>query len=233
MHYRCMATQGEFFASVAQIDTWIKDGPLLLPPKDDPVRYSEAPVTYPCYFPKRAPEVAVPASPYAALHTQPSEPPAHSHLDTPTVMPSTSLEDPADPLRRSQRKRQPPDFSKPTFKGKVYTAQAGSHLTKKQRVPIEWVYLGKERVSIPEAKIRRLMQMHDKASVPAQYHESFRRYRQQLRHKRNERVGWWDLSPLEADPDAVAHTATVSVNQSGVVGLAQAQCGRERLREIR
>ncbi len=62
-------------------------------------------------------------------------------------------------------------------------------------MPIEWVYLGKERVSPREAKIRRLADMRDKSNYMPAYRDAFARYRQQQREKRNKRVGWMDLLP--------------------------------------
>jgi hypothetical protein len=93
-------------------------------------------------------------------------------------------------LRRSQRKRKAPDFLKPKFKGKAYAVHNALHYTRKERVPVTWVYLGKERVSQPEVKIRRLVRMKDKSSAAVKYHLTFQRYQQAQRELRNKRLGW-------------------------------------------
>jgi hypothetical protein len=65
----------------------------------------------------------------------------------------------------------------PKFKGKAYCALNAVHYTKKERVPVTWVYGEKERVSRPEVKIRRLLMMKDKSpDAPAAYQLMIRKY---------------------------------------------------------
>jgi hypothetical protein len=200
LHYRCVKTQGEYYATVTQIETWIKDGPLLQKPMDESIQYPAAPVTYPCYFPQRTDGILSPRSP-------PNVPSNATIPNLNNLNEASPLPD-SDPVRRSQRKRKAPDFLKPSFKGKAYMATDGSHVTRKQRVPVEWVYLGKERVSQPEIKIRRLMQMRDKSASTSQHRDTFLRFRQQQRHRRNQRVGWWDLYPSKEAVELQAMTHT-------------------------
>jgi hypothetical protein len=68
-------------------------------------------------------------------------------------------------------------------------------------------YLGKERVSPTDLKVRRLREI-TASTLPTTYSKMFQRYRQHQRDKRNKRVGWWDLVNLEVDglqAMAVAH----------------------------
>jgi hypothetical protein len=74
-----------------------------------------------------------------------------------------------------------------------------THLTRKQRVPTVWVYEGKQRVSQPEVKIRRLLNMKDKSS---EYQDTFKRFKHIQRQHRNKRVGWLDLQAMTTTDDA-------------------------------
>jgi hypothetical protein len=169
LHYRCLKTQAEFYATVSQIVQWIDEGPLLPPPDlDHATPISAAPVTYPTFAP---------------VHTQRNTdtPASHAHDGTPKPITHTdaipslasvdneiegpNLHAPAIELRRSLRKRKAPDFLRPKFKGKAYTALHTSHLPRKERVPITWAYVGKQRVSQPEVKIQRLLKMKDKSDI--------------------------------------------------------------------
>ncbi len=115
-----------------------------------------------------------------------------------TPDPQSSL---APALRRSQRKRKAPDFLKPKFHGKAYFAPTTVHLARKERVPTMWVYLEKERVSQPEIKIRRLMNMKNKSSTAAAYRTMYKKYHIAQRERRNKRIGWSDLF----DPNSPVH----------------------------
>ena len=215
LHYRCLSNQAEFFSSVDQITTWIHEGPLLLQPANEPSRTPAVPVTFPSWSPMihmdSEPDAPLPLMPNS--HT--STPIASSeNLPSPGGTPSNVIgHDPQQPipttLRRSQRKRKAPDFLTPKFKGKAYCAQDAVHYTKKERVPVTWVYLGKERVSQPEIKVRRLLSMKDKSSDAVVYSVMFRKYRQSQRDLRNQRVGWSDLF----NPGSSTHLAAMNVNK--------------------
>jgi hypothetical protein len=99
----------------------------------------------------------------------------------------------APALRRSLRKRKAPDFLKPKFHGKVYFAPTTERLARKQRVPTMWVYLEKERVSQPEIKVRRLLNMTNKSAAATAYRTMYQKYHTAQRERRNKRVGWSDL----------------------------------------
>jgi hypothetical protein len=180
LHYRFVETQAEFFSSVEQIATWIKEGPLLLKPVHDATRIPAAPVTYPAYSPVMRESDINESENRISANTDvdkiirlPGEYPFIPWTDyTGCCKPGeydaeldafveinhareinqarTDNRQPADPrssptpvLRRSQRKRKAPDFLKPKFHGKAYLAPMTGHLTRKERVPTTWVYLGK------------------------------------------------------------------------------------------
>ncbi len=197
LHYRTIDTQAEFYATVSQITAWIEAGPLLVRPTPAPTQLPSAPVTYPCYFPRHQqgnPEPPlVPTPPQEGNMTQQSDPTRNLDLPIGPSLPPMPLPDETPQPRRSQRKRKARDFLTPTFKGKVYVIHKGP-LTRKQRVPVEWVYLGKERVSQREAKMRRLLNMRDKSNYTPAYRDAFCRFRQQQRERRNKRVGRWELA---------------------------------------
>ena len=235
LHYRCVETQAECFSSVEQIDTWIKEGPILLRPVHEATRIPAAPVTYPAFAPvMREAEITTSENRTSAetdadkVVRLPGEAPFIAWTDytgcckpgefdaeldafieinrareihhslTDHRNPTDSQSSPTPALRRSQRKRKAPDFLKPKFHGKAYLASITSHLTRKQRVPTTWVYLGKERVSQPEIKVRRLLDMKDKSLAAAAYTTMYQKYRAQQRQRRNDRVGWSDLFQPEA-----------------------------------
>jgi hypothetical protein len=82
LHYRCLTTQAEFYSSVDQIATWIHEGPVLLPPVQEPSRIPAVPVTYPSWSPRtndNEPTVPPPLTPPA-----PSSAPAESNASLPT-----------------------------------------------------------------------------------------------------------------------------------------------------
>jgi hypothetical protein len=194
LHYRCLTTQAECYSSVEQIAAWIKEGPLLLRPADEPSRTPAVPVTYPAYSPLSTGHDTY-LQPLPNAHPAETTPPAITDiLPAPRTTQHTSSEEPLQPfppsLRRSQRKRKAPDFLSPKFKGKAYVVQNAVQYTRKERVPVTWVYLGKERVSQPEVKIRRLLMMKDKSLEATKYQLTFRKYQQSLRELRNNRVGW-------------------------------------------
>jgi hypothetical protein len=199
LHYRSIKTHGEYFATVDQIATWIRDGPLLVKPVQEQSCEPIATVTYPTFLP-RSHQMAMPSSegmaPVSETHTN------DVVRENPQPLPTSPDVDAPLPLRRSQRKRKAPDFLKPKFKGKVYIATS-TRVSGKQRVPITLEYTGKERVSQPEMKIRRLAQMQDKSKPPA-YEEMFWRHRKTLRIQRNKRVGWWDLFHINKPKSAEA-----------------------------
>jgi hypothetical protein len=170
LHYRCIATQGEYYSPIDQIVKWINDGPLLQPPKPDLSKPTVAPVTYPHGLPMPSGNQPRPSDLCTPPDTHPTMLPRNHDSDETSA--ATSL-DPPIPLRRSQRKRKVPDFLRPKFKGQAYFAASASHLTRKQRVPTLWVYVGKQRVSQPEVKIRRLLNMKDKSQA---YQDTFKRY---------------------------------------------------------
>ncbi len=61
LHYRCLTTQAEYVATVAQIETWITQAPSIPRPQIPLSRKNAAPVTYPSYAPH---EVSpIPAAP--------------------------------------------------------------------------------------------------------------------------------------------------------------------------
>jgi hypothetical protein len=94
-------------------------------------------------------------------------------------------------LRRSLRKRKAPDFLRPKFKGKAYTVFNTNKLPRKQRVPITWAYVEKQRVSQPEVKIQRILRMKDKSPAMQSLHSIHWQYREHLRARRASRAGWW------------------------------------------
>ena len=208
LHYRCLQTRSEFIATVTQIANWIQDGPIIPRPIRTPTRPSAAPVTYPTYFPVNHNDDpnahTFPALPPAAESDVPTTIPSpHTHTQGPTVGLDTSQE-----LRRSQRKRKAPDFLRPKFKGKVYTMLQSGRLPRKQRVPDEWVYPGKQRVSQPQQKIRRILQAKDQTTAPQQnYHGIFWRYREHQREQRNQRTGWLTVYNRKAQTPTIAMTA--------------------------
>jgi hypothetical protein len=196
LHYRCLKTQGEFYSTIEQIVQWIDDGPLLLPPQPELSEPAAAPVTYPhgLTIPHR--DQPIPPSSSRINYG-----PQCKRSESSPITPSTTLDpdetttattnDLPTPLRRSQRKRKAPDFLRPKFKGKAYFTAAS--LTGKQRVPTEWVYVGKQRVSQPEVKIRRLLAMEQRS---AEYQDTYKRLKNTIREKCNKRVGWSDLHAM-------------------------------------
>jgi hypothetical protein len=138
LHYRCLNTQAEFYASVEQIATWIRDGPLLQAPAEGITRAPAAPVTYPLNYPLRVEGETHPS----VFPTSTTSLPATIHTQTlsPTIMtdeesiPSPATRNIFKP-RRSTRKRKAPDFILPTFQGKAYLASDTTHISRKQRVP--------------------------------------------------------------------------------------------------
>ena len=195
LHYRCIATQGEYFSPVEQIAKWINDGPLLQPPDPDLSKPTVAPVTYPHGLPMPSGNPPRPVDVPTPPDTHPTT--LSRNQDSDETSATTSL-DPPILLRRSQRKRKAPDFLRPKFKGQAYFAASASNLTGKQRVPTLWVYAGKQRVSQPEVKIRRLLNMKDKSEA---YQNTFKRYKEIQRDKRNKRVGWIDLQAMATTED--------------------------------
>jgi hypothetical protein len=63
LHYRSIESQAEFYATVTQIEEWIKAGPLLVRPTTEPQQLPTAPVTYPCFFPTRSQHNPLPLVP--------------------------------------------------------------------------------------------------------------------------------------------------------------------------
>ena len=211
LHYRCLQSQAEYISTVDQIAAWILDGPLLPKPVREPTPIPVAPVTYPAYYP----------ADHTTLTNTPTPAPtlAHPTRTIPTIAPTipttidhipipTDLEADGTALRRSKRIRKAPDFLRPKFHGKAYTAMPGTRLPRKQRVPTEWVYAEKERVIQPDLKIRRLMQMKDKSTYTRQYRNMFWQYREHQRAQRNQRTGWWTHYNPKAHTSPKALTAT-------------------------
>ena len=211
LHYRCLATRAEFIASVSQIATWIHDGPIIpRPPRTEP-RVTVAPVTYPIYSP---PVHQSGDSNGAALPT-PLDTAAMDPIDS--VLPPldeneetiTSLPEASQAPRRSQRKRKAPDVLRPKWKGQIYIASQNERLPRKQRVPEEWVYEGKQRVSQPQLKIRRISQAQDHTTAPQKiYRDIFWRYREHQRAQRNRRSGWWSFYNRRAETPKAVMAAT-------------------------
>ncbi len=196
LHYRCLASQAEFYSPVQQIEQWITEGPVLQKPETTDTRPMTVPVSYPIFAPiikdvGHTPDQSNPSQVAPLIHEE------LVSLDsvTPLIMEPTIVE---VGLRRSQRKRKAPDFLKPKFKGKAYLVNQRMQLPKKQRVPMIWEYPEKERVSPTELKARRLKGIKED-TLSTTYGQMFRRYRQNQRDKRNERVGWWDLVDLQVD----------------------------------
>ena len=216
LHYRCLATQAEHYASVSDIEKWIRDGPILSRPANPETTIPKAPVTYPIYATSTPrPDAPSDASLPDDIQNHFPIPSPTNNIDSLTTnhdmeapLPPTELHDDNMPLplslRRSQRKRTRPDFLKPKFKGKVYLATNATHIPRKQRVPVVWEYPGKQRVSPTELKIRRLSAMTDKSLPRSPYATMFLKYRQLQRDRRNTRVGWMDL--FEHHCDAMATT---------------------------
>ncbi len=170
-----------------RITQWILDGPILYKPIVDLQPLAVAPVTYPNGLPAPTTDTTVPPSASAQLNDLP-EP-----LETsPTLSPTnpdphdTTATTPTGAVRRSQRKRKAPDRLQPKFKGKVYNAAVTTSLTRKQRVPAVWVYIGKERVSPWAVKIRRLMNMKDKSDEDK---HAFQRFKDTQWQQRRKRIG--------------------------------------------
>jgi hypothetical protein len=88
LHYRAIDTQAEFYATITQIDEWIKAGPLLIRPTNEPQQLPTAPVTYPCYFPRRQQH-----KPDLPLHPTQSE----QDYTTPKLVPTMNSELPMVP----------------------------------------------------------------------------------------------------------------------------------------
>ena len=222
LHYKCLITKAEFIASVIQIATWIQDGPILARPPRSQSRFTAAPVTYPIHSPLDCNDdrdgSATPAPRYPATTHMPDivlppacDPDATSTTQVPLTYPQDPTGAPATTpaLRRSQRKRKAPDFLRPKFKGKVYMALQSERLPRKQRVPDEWVYEGKQRVSQLQLKIRRIVKAMDKTTSPQQqYRDMFWRLREQQRVKRNRRSGWWTFYNHKAHTSKAVMTVT-------------------------
>ena len=211
LHYRCLNTQAEFYASVEQIANWIQDGPLLKAPVEDSNRAPAAPVTYPPYAPSRF-EGDLPLScPPTSLTSPPATGQPHE-LPSAITAPEASISPPnmIDTFmpRRSKRKRRAPDFLRPKFHGKVYLATAATHLCRKQRVPAVWEFAGKQRVTLPEAKRQRVVKMKEESGIQTPYQTTFWKYRELLRRLRNQRTKWWfDVQSTSAN---VFHINTTS-----------------------
>ncbi len=192
LHYRCLNTHAEFYSTVEQIVQWIQEGPVLQKPVEEPIARPSAPVTYPTYSSLRprgdTPPVSkpppLPNPSHDMEHTATIDltPDLINGTDSPTVLQETME------LRRSKRKRKAPDFLRPKFHGKVYAASSWDHLPRKQRVPVVWEYLMKQRVSQPEVKIKRLNKMKNEPGQSTQYQSLFRQYRHYLKERRQQRL---------------------------------------------
>ncbi len=207
LHYRCLASQAEYFSPVTLIEQWIQEGPILQRPDTDVNRPRTAPVSYPTFAPAIAHEEHQPLG----IAPSPTAPPAQNNVTAgdDVVSPPSAVTTEKGGLRRLQRKRKAPDFLKPKFKGKIYLASQTMHLPKKQRVPTIWEWLGKERVSPAELKLRRLIQIKE-STLPSSYGTMFRKYRQDQRDRRNKRVGWLDLF----DPKAAVQPQAMAVSNT-------------------
>ena len=132
LHYRCLATQAEYYAPVSQIVTWIDEGPTLTPPMPSQAPMCVAPVTYPTFSPLHLHHEPTPILP-ATNGIKPVISPVPAPSPDPNIFINDDAINPASALRRSQRKRKAPDFLRPKFKGKAYVILS-THLPRKQRV---------------------------------------------------------------------------------------------------
>ncbi len=194
LHYRCLHTQAEYMSTVDQIVQWIKDAPPLPRPAREVRLQPAAPVTYPVYSRwDPCDSHTTNAQDQAAIH----------HETTPALAPPTIAsvrEKPIDvtnaplaELRRSQRKRKAPEFLQPKFKGKAYAIIPPPRLPRKQRVPIEWAYVEKQRVSLQNMKSQRRLRLRDPSLDARPCQNMFWKYREQQRARINKRAGWWSV----------------------------------------
>jgi hypothetical protein len=77
-------------------------------------------------------------------------------------------------------------------------------------VPTVWEFAGKERVSLPEAKIQRVKTMMDKSNPSSSYQNTFWNYRELLRRLRNQRTRWWSNFKINS-ADAFNITTTSDI----------------------
>ncbi len=89
LHYRCLATQGEYFSTVAQIVQWLTDGPVLQPPNHDLIKPGAAPVTYPHCLPIPIQHEPIPLNTASPLPNDPFTP-MDTNINCPPTNPNSN-----------------------------------------------------------------------------------------------------------------------------------------------